>query len=250
MPDLVEMSEGLSENIILYRWAFGGQTETLAELESKFSPGQETHVYLAGKNAYTWDDDIAGFILVGQWQGPPGDISEIVIATMAPLTGGGNLADGITLDIGNASTSTRGVVRMATTAETEAGTMSGLAISPAKLKEQLDPIKNAPTEKVQVLGSKSGTVAIAAASGNIVTLTATGALTITLTAGADSGYGRVLTLIMTNAGAYTVTWPSTVKWADGSAPTLTAAGTDILTFVTTDAGAVWRGMLSGGGFAS
>lgn len=69
MPDLVEMSEGANENIIIYRWAFGGQAATLKELRVNFAPGQDRHIYLAGKDAYTWDGDIADFLLIGSWQG-------------------------------------------------------------------------------------------------------------------------------------------------------------------------------------
>lgn len=72
MPDIVEMSEGMNGNIIMYRWAFGGQAETLDELKANFAPGQDRFAYLVGKDAYTWDSDSADFLLIGQWQGPIG----------------------------------------------------------------------------------------------------------------------------------------------------------------------------------
>lgn len=49
---------------------------------------------------------------------------------------------------------------------------------------------------------------------------------------------------ITNGGAYTVTWFSGVKWASGTAPTLTSAGTDVLCFYTYDGGTTWRGLVA------
>lgn len=50
-------------------------------------------------------------------------------------------------------------------------------------------------------------------------------------------------LELTNAGAYTITWWSGMKWEGGSAPTLTTSGTDILGFYTHDGGTTWRGVV-------
>jgi hypothetical protein len=38
----------------------------------------------------------------------------------------------------------------------------------------------------------------------------------------------------------TVTWPSTVRYAGGTAPTLTANRVHLFTFVTDDGGTIWR----------
>lgn len=48
-------------------------------------------------------------------------------------------------------------------------------------------------------------------------------------------------LELTNGDAYTITWPASVDWAGGSAPTLTSSGVDILAFVTRDGGTTWHG---------
>jgi hypothetical protein len=52
------------------------------------------------------------------------------------------------------------------------------------------------------------------------------------------------TLILTNGGSQTQTWPAGIKWPGGVAPTLTASGIDILVFTTIDAGTTWRGVLA------
>jgi hypothetical protein len=40
----------------------------------------------------------------------------------------------------------------------------------------------------------------------------------------------------------TVTWPTTVRWSGGTAPTLTTSRVHLFTFVTDDAGTNWRGV--------
>lgn len=49
---------------------------------------------------------------------------------------------------------------------------------------------------------------------------------------------RVLCLI-TNGGAFAVTWPGSVSWTDGVAPALAASGTDLIELVSRDAGTTW-----------
>lgn len=51
------------------------------------------------------------------------------------------------------------------------------------------------------------------------------------------------TLALTDGGSQTVNWPVTVKWPNGIVPTLTAAGIDILQFMTFDGGTNWYGAL-------
>ena len=50
-----------------------------------------------------------------------------------------------------------------------------------------------------------------------------------------------------SASGFTVGWPSAVKWAGGTAPTLSAGANDVdlLTFITRDQGTTWYGFVSG-----
>lgn len=57
--------------------------------------------------------------------------------------------------------------------------------------------------------------------------------------------GVTVVLHLTNGGSVAQTWPGSVKWPGGTAPTLTAAGTDVLVFVTHDGGTTWRGNIFG-----
>ena len=58
------------------------------------------------------------------------------------------------------------------------------------------------------------------------------------------------TLTLTNGGSQTVNWPASVDWAAATAPTLTAAGVDVLVFFTIDGGTIWNGFLAGADMSS
>jgi len=51
-------------------------------------------------------------------------------------------------------------------------------------------------------------------------------------------------LSLTNGGAFSIVWPTSVDWEGGTAPTLTTSGLDILVFMTYDGGTIWHGMLA------
>ena len=80
--------------------------------------------------------------------------------------------------------------------------------------------------------------AIDASTGSYFTKTITANTTFTIS-GVPSGSAGTISLILTNGGNFTVTWPSSFKWAEGTPPTLTTDGTDLLTFATTDGGTTW-----------
>ena len=89
-------------------------------------------------------------------------------------------------------------------------------------------------------------------AGNVFTKTISGATTLTFSNPPVSGKAGAFTLILTNGGSATVTFinsTGTVKWAAATAPTLTAAGVDVLTFTTIDGGTIWYGIASGIGMA-
>ena len=64
-----------------------------------------------------------------------------------------------------------------------------------------------------------------------------------------SGSAGTVTLIITNGGAHTTTWHSSVKWPGDNAPALTASGVDILSFMTIDAGTTIYGFVGGINFS-
>ena len=103
-------------------------------------------------------------------------------------------------------------------------------------------------ESVNAIGSiGGGTQDIDLELGNVVTATVdTSTTTFTFSNPPASGKCGSFTLILTNGGSQTVNWPASVDWAAGTAPSLTASGVDVLTFLTTDGGTTWLGFLAGG----
>lgn len=108
------------------------------------------------------------------------------------------------------------------------------------------PVMKDYGETVNALGSAGGSRTIDLTLGNVVTATvATSTVTWTFSNPSASGTACSFTLILTNGGSQTVNWPGAVTWAGGTAPTLTAAGVDVLVFITTDAGTTWYGFSAG-----
>ena len=91
-------------------------------------------------------------------------------------------------------------------------------------------------------GTGGGTQDIDLTAGNVVTATVdTSTNTFTFSNPPATGKSGSFTLLLTNGGAQTVNWPSSVDGSGGSAPSLTSSGVDVLTFTTVDAGTIWYG---------
>jgi len=93
----------------------------------------------------------------------------------------------------------------------------------------------------QALGSINTNTTIDWSAGSYVTATIAGALTFTFSNPAASGKACVAYLQLTNGGSAAITWPGSVTWSGGTAPTLRASGVDLLRFYTQDGGTTWFG---------
>ena len=100
-------------------------------------------------------------------------------------------------------------------------------------------------EVTNAIGNATGSKTIDLTAGNSVTATTTGATTWTFSnpTASDELCGFVLKLV--NGGSATQTWPNSVDWPSGTAPTLTNSGTDVLVFITCDGGTTWYGLTAG-----
>ena len=103
-------------------------------------------------------------------------------------------------------------------------------------------------------GANSGTAyTVNIANGNVFHIFLNANCTFTFSNPAASGTTTYFTLLLKqDGGSRTATWPSTVLWAGGSAPTLsTAAGAyDTVSFMTTDGGNSYLGFAGGLNFAN
>lgn len=77
-------------------------------------------------------------------------------------------------------------------------------------------------------------------TGNVFYKTISGATTLTVSAVGTTGNVISFILELTNPST-NVTWWSGIKWAGGTAPTLTTTGVDLIGFYTHDGGTTWRG---------
>ena len=126
------------------------------------------------------------------------------------------------------------------------GTMTGETIFADQLVTK--PEMKDYGETVNAIGGTGGgTQSLDIALGNVQTATVdTSTNTFTFDNPSVTGKSCSFTLILTNGGSQTVVWPTTVQWTGGTAPTLTASGRDVLTFMTIDAGAAtWYGFAAG-----
>jgi len=96
---------------------------------------------------------------------------------------------------------------------------------------------------VSNLGNIGATRLFTYTNGTVFSGTLTANSTFTFSAPPASGIAGMFMIELTNGGAFTITWPASVKWDAGTAPTLSSAGMDILAFYTRDAGASWHGIV-------
>ncbi|MGH1374451.1 MAG: hypothetical protein ACRBBW_20610 [Cellvibrionaceae bacterium] len=87
----------------------------------------------------------------------------------------------------------------------------------------------------------SGVVNLSA--GNVHSMTLNTSRTISFSGLPAAGVSLSATLIIAGGDAHAVTWPASIKWGGGSAPTLTAK--DVIVLHTIDGGVVWFGHYAG-----
>lgn len=103
-------------------------------------------------------------------------------------------------------------------------------------------------EDLNTIASSTADDSIDLADGNVVDMTLDNSPTLTFTGSAASvACGFTLILRQDGSGSHTVTWPASVDWASGTAPTLSsgASDVDVLTFLTVDNGTTWLGFVAG-----
>ncbi len=120
------------------------------------------------------------------------------------------------------------------------------------------PIIKDYAEAFNAVGTKTVAFDFDLEDGNVQTVTI-GSMTANV--GITNSLGsnvNSLTVLMTNGGTATITWKAgahggggnTIKWAGGTAPTLTSSGVDVLTFITFDGGTNFYGFTGGLDFSA
>lgn len=148
------------------------------------------------------------------------------------------------LNVAKASTSVSGVVQLnnttSSTSAAQAATANAVKLAYDKANAALPKaggtLTGAVVEKLSPLSGTS--VSLDLKTANNFTHTATANTTFTVTANTGTSF-QLGTLVLTNAGNYTITWPSSFKWADGAPPSLMESGIDVITFFTIDGGTTY-----------
>jgi hypothetical protein len=99
--------------------------------------------------------------------------------------------------------------------------------------------------KGSALGSVGTLATVDMTAANFFSATLGSATTFAFTNPCTSGDFGGFVLELTNGGAFTVTYPASVDFVGGVAPTLTAAGVDQLVFTTRDAGTTYLAFVAG-----
>ncbi len=119
--------------------------------------------------------------------------------------------------------------------------------------EQLQNVELNSYSKTVTTADSTTAYALNFSLGNVFNITLTANCTFTFTNPPTAGKAGTLflTLKQDTVGSRTATWPITVLWAGGIAPTLATApsvGSDFLQFNTLDGGATWYGEKVTAGF--
>ncbi len=98
-------------------------------------------------------------------------------------------------------------------------------------------------EVVNNKGNIAGAVSLDYNDGSYVVATVTGATVLSLTGVPLNDRAVGLTIELSNGGA-NVTWPGSITWVSGTAPTLKASGLNLITLITRNGGTSWLGTSS------
>lgn len=216
-----------------------GQIQGLKIVVNTLNPGEQ---------ATASYDPVTGILTLGV---PKGDAGDAAIATptslgsVMPQTGdedGLELGTDGKLRVRKASDTQRGSVLASVTAAAnavpQAGEDGALDESWTEncLKLSGGTLTGAVAESLAKVTGEAVTLDLKAANNFTHNVTANTAFTVTANTGNSFQLG---TLVLTNGGAFTVTWPSSFKWADGAPPSLMASGIDVITFFTINGGTTY-----------
>ena len=162
-------------------------------------------------------------------------------AASVSVLGGVRLGTGVNLDANGFLISD---VKLTTNSFTGSQNLQDNELIRAKIRDYSETVSS-PT-------ISSGTLVLNLETSNIFTVALNAAITtLTVSNPPASGSGGSFTLIFTGDGtARAVTWPASIKWAGGTAPTLTSTSgkVDSFAFFTSDGGTNWQGYVGGQNF--
>lgn len=215
-----------------------GQIQGLKIVVNTLNPGEQ---------ATASYDPVTGILTLGV---PKGDSGAAAIATptslgsVKPQTGdedGLELEEDGTLRVRVASVTRRGGVILSPALDSDSEETSATSSAVKQLNDEKfakagGALSGAIQEYLATLEGTSVTLNLTTSNNFVHTVTE--ATTFTVAAKDSDGF-QLGTLVLANGGAFTVTWPSSFKWADGAPPSLMESGIDVITFFTIDGGTTY-----------
>jgi hypothetical protein len=175
---------------------------------------------------------------------PLGNYATTSCLTFANITGKPTTLSGYGITDGYSTSNPSGYITAGANSFTGAQNLQDNELIRAKLRDY--------SESVSSPAITSGTLTLNLETSNIFTVSLNAAITtITITNVPASGSGASFTLIFTADGTpRSVTWPAAIKWAGGTAPTITSAigKADSFAFFSSDGGTSWQGYVGGQNF--
>jgi hypothetical protein len=175
---------------------------------------------------------------------PLGNYTTTSCLTFANLTGKPTTLSGYGITDGYSTSNPSGYITAGANSFTGTQNLQDNELIRAKLRDYSESVSS-PT----ITG---GTLTLNLETSNIFTVSLNAAITtITITNVPASGSGASFTLIFTADGTpRSVTWPSSIKWAGGTPPTITSAigKADSFAFFSSDGGTSWQGYVGGQNF--
>lgn len=172
-----------------------------------------------------------------------GSSYSLPVASASQL-GGVKLGTGVSVDANGYLSVSTAYAGTGANSFTGAQNLQDNELTRAKLRDYSESVSS-PT-------ISSGTLTLNLETSNIFTVALNAAITtLTISNPPASGSGGSFTLIFTADGtARAVTWPSSIKWASGTAPTITSTSgkVDSFAFFTSDGGTTWQGYVGGQNF--
>ena len=175
---------------------------------------------------------------------PLGNYATTSCLTFANLTGKPTTLSGYGITDGYSTSNPSGYITAGANTFTGTQNLQDNELIRAKLRDYSETVSS-PT-------ISAGTLTLNLETSNIFTVSLNAAITtLTISNPPASGSGGSFTLIFTADGtARAVTWPASIKWAGGTAPTLTSTSgkVDSFAFFTSDGGTNWQGYIGGQNF--
>ena len=175
---------------------------------------------------------------------PLGNYATTSCLTFANLTGKPTTLSGYGITDGYSTSNPSGYITASANTFTGAQNLQDNELIRAKIRDYSETVSS-PT-------ISAGTLTLNLETSNIFTVSLNAAITtLTISNPPASGSGGSFTLIFTADGtARAVTWPASIKWAGGTAPTITSTSgkVDSFAFFTSDGGTNWQGYVGGQNF--